>query len=109
MVAVKPGFIRGTRGVISWAPAYEGEMDILHVCSDDPAFAGSPRRSQAFELEPVKGYSGTMGLQYVRGFVDAILNNKAPYISGEDGVAALKIVEGVYKSAAGKRWVEIKP
>lgn len=101
--------IRGTRGVISWAPAYEGEKDILHVCSDDPAFAGSPRRSQAFELEPVKGYSGTMGLQYVRGFVDAILNNKAPYISGEDGVAALKIVEGVYKSAAGKRWVEIKP
>jgi predicted dehydrogenase len=100
--------IRGTRGVISWAPAYEGQKDVLHVCSDDPAFAGAPRRSQEFELEAVKGYSGTMGYQYVRGFADAILDKKAPFISGEDGVAALKIVEAVYRSAAHKRWVEVK-
>ncbi len=100
--------IRGTRGVISWAPAYEGQKDVLHVCSDDPAFAGAPRRSQEFELEPVKGYSGTMGYQYVRGFADSILNNKTPVITGEDGIAALKIVEAVYRSAAQKRWVEVK-
>ncbi len=100
--------IRGTRGVISWAPAYEGQKDVLQVCSDDPAFAGAPRRSQEFELETVKGYSGTMGYRYVRGFADSILTKQAPFISGEDGVAALNVVEAVYRSAAQKRWVEVK-
>jgi predicted dehydrogenase len=100
--------LRGTRGVISWSPAYEGEKDVLVICSDDSSYAGAPRRRQEFELEPVKGYSGTMGLQYVRGFADAILKNKAPFISGEDGVAALRVVEAVYRSAARKRWVEVR-
>lgn len=100
--------IRGTRGVLSWAPAYEGQKDVLVLCSDDPSFAGAPRRSQEFELDPVKGYSGTMGLQYVRGFAESILNNQAPFITGEDGVAALQVVEAVYKSAERKRWVEVR-
>jgi predicted dehydrogenase len=100
--------IRGTRGVLSWAPAYEGQKDVLVICSDDPAFAGAPRRAQEFELEAVKGYSGTMGLQYVRGFADSILNNRKPYITGEDGVAALRVVEAVYKAADRNRWVELK-
>ncbi len=100
--------IRGTRGVISWAPAYEGQKDVLAVCSDDPAYAGAPRRSQDFELEAVKGYSGTMGLQYVKGFADSVINDRAPFISGNDGVAALRVVEGVYRAAERNRWVKVK-
>ncbi len=100
--------IRGTRGVLSWSPAYEGQKDVLTICSDDPAFAGAPRRSQEFELEAVKGYSGTMGLQYVRGFAESILGNTTPFITGEDGVAALRVVEAVYQAAERKRWVEVK-
>jgi predicted dehydrogenase len=100
--------LRGTRGTVSWAPAYEGEKDILNICSDDPAFGGSPRRSQAFELERTPGYSGFMGREYVRAFADAILTNKTPPITGEDGVAALRVVEAVYRSAKAKRWVEVQ-
>lgn len=100
--------LRGTKGVISWAPAYEGQKDVLFVCSDAPAFTGSPRRSQEFELEPVKGYSGYMGREYVRAFVEAIRNNTTPPITGEDGVAALKVVEAVYTSASEKRWLEVR-
>jgi predicted dehydrogenase len=99
--------VRGSAGVISWEPAYEGEKDVLRVCSDDPRFSGSPRRSQEFTLDPVPGYSGYMGLEYVRAFADSILKDTTPPVTGQDGVAALKVVEAIYRSAAEKRWVEV--
>lgn len=100
--------VRGTKGVLSWAPAFEGEKDVLNVCSDAPAYAGSPLRSQEFELAPVPGYGGYMGYEYIQGFADAILKGDNPAITGEDAVAALKVVEAVYKSATEKRWVKVR-
>ncbi len=100
--------LRGTRGVLSWSPAYEGQKDVLHICSDDPALSGSPLRSEDFNLEAVKGYSGYMGREYVRAFADAVRHGGEPPITGEDGVAALRVVEAVYQAAAEKRWVAVK-
>ena len=100
--------LRGTRGVLSWAPAYEGQKDVLQICSDDPALSGSPVRSLEFNLEGVKGYSGYMGREYVRAFVDAVRTGGEPPVTGEDGVAALRVVEAVYQAAAEKRWVAVK-
>jgi predicted dehydrogenase len=99
---------RGTRGVISWAPAYEGQRDELVIVSDDPSFAGSPRRTVAFELQPTPGYSGYMGLEYVRAFARCVREGGRPPVTGEDGVEALRVVEAVYAAAARRRWVEIK-
>jgi len=101
--------VRGTQGAMSWAPAYEGQKDELFICSDHESFAGSPRRTLSFELAPVKGYSGVMGLHYVHDFADAVLHDRQPRIRGEDGVAALKVVEAVYRSAQEKRWVDVRP
>ena len=100
--------VRGTRGVLSWAPAFEGENDVLHICSDAPEFAGSPVRTQEFQLAPTPGYAGFMGLEYVKGFAETIRKNGKPAITGEDAVAALKVVEATYKSAAAKRWVTVR-
>ena len=100
--------LRGTRGVISWAPAFEGQKDVIFVCSDDPRFAGAPRRNQEFELEPVKGYGGIMGREYLRAFADAVVKDTEPPITGEDGVAALNVVEAVYQSDAKRRWIDLK-
>ena len=100
--------VRGTKGVLSWAPAFEGEDDVLNICSDAPEFAGSPMRIQEFKLEPIAGYGGFMGLEYVRLFADTVLNGGTPPITGEDAVAALKVVEAVYKSASEKRWVRVR-
>jgi len=99
--------LRGTRGAIAWAPAFEGEQDVLHVCSDHPDFAAAPRRQLHFELETVPGYCGAMGLAYVRDLVDAIRAGRAPAVTGRDGVEALKVVEAVYRSANEKRTVTI--
>ena len=100
--------VRGTRGAISWAPAYEGEQDSIFLCSDHPDYCAAPRRYLNFELGAVKGYSGIMGLDYVRGFADAIRLGAAPAISGEDGVAALRVVEAIYRSDARLRWERVR-
>lgn len=97
--------IRGTKGVVSWSPAYEGAKDVLFVCSDDESVGGV--KEQEFELEPTPGYSGYMGREYVRLFAEAIQEDKEPPITGEDGVAALRVVEAIYASAAEGRWVDV--
>jgi predicted dehydrogenase len=99
--------VRGTQGVVQWSPAYEGQKDALIICSDHPAFSGSPRVVREYELQPAPGYSGYMGVAYVKNFVDAILNQTPVTISGEDGVAALKVVEAIYRADAAKKWVSL--
>ncbi len=99
--------IRGTRGVISWAPAYEGQHDQLFICSDHASFRGSPRVHRKYEVQVTPGYAGYMGLAYVKGFVDAVRHRSNPVISGEDGVAALDVVEAIYRADAASRWVPV--
>jgi predicted dehydrogenase len=99
--------VRGTRGVLSWSPAYEGAKDIVFVCTDHPDFAATPCRELSFELKKVAGYSGVMGWEMVNDLVTAILNGTPPAIPGEEGVAALRVVEAVYRSAAAKKWVAV--
>jgi len=100
--------VRGTKGTLSWAPAFEGEKDVLHICSDAPEYSGSPLRSVEFELTPVRGYAGCMGFDYIEGFAQAILKGGKPEISGQDAIAALKVVEAVYRSADENRWVKVR-
>lgn len=97
--------LRGTRGVVSWAPAYEGQKDVLFVCTDG-AGGTEPVRRPEFALEPVKGYSGYMGREYLKGFVAAVRGGGEPPITGEDGVEALRVVETIYRAVAEQQWVE---
>jgi predicted dehydrogenase len=100
--------VRGTTGAISWSPAYEGEKDVLFVCSDHSDFAGAPRREFSFELEPVGGYSGFMGLEYVRNFAEAVQLDREPTVTGRDGLRALEVVEAIYESASNKCWTPVQ-
>jgi predicted dehydrogenase len=100
--------IRGTRGVLSWAPAYEGQKDELFICSDHASFRGSPRVHREYELQSTPGYSGYMGQAYVQAFIHAVQHRSTPPITGEDGVAALRVVEAIYRADARKRWVDVE-
>ena len=70
--------IKGTRGVLSYSPRYEGEQgsgsagqtDILELYSDSEKLSGSSARKFVFDLDKVSGYSGYMGKAYVDEFVD---------------------------------------
>ena len=100
--------IRGTSGVVSWSPAWGDEADELLVCSDAEAYRDAPLRRIAFQSENVDGYGGVMGLAFLRDFVRAIVENRPPAISPEDGIQALNVVEAIYRAAETKEVVNVK-
>ena len=100
--------VRGTQGAIMWSPAFEGQKDSLFVCSDHPSFSGIPRVTREFELQPTPGYVGFMGREYVRVFAEAVRGRAGLPVTGADGVAALKVVEAIYRSDAERRWMAVE-
>ena len=100
--------VRGTLGAISWAPAYEGEKDVLFVCSDHPALS---RRAAPPPGVRAAADEGLLRLSWAattcEAFVEAIRRERRRRVTGEDGVAALRVVEAVYRAAAQKRWVKV--
>lgn len=105
--------IRGTAGVLSYCPRYEGEQggaantDILELYSSSPQLAGSAARQYRFQLDPVAGYSGYMGRAYVERFLDAIRQDRTPDITAEAAVSVLQTVDAIYESADKKQWIEV--
>jgi predicted dehydrogenase len=107
--------IKGTKGVISYCPKYEGEagsgaaaqVDTLEVYSDSEKIAGAAARKLSFQLDKVRGYSGYMGKAYLDGFVEAIMKNKQPFITGDEAVSVLNVVEAIYKSDKDNKWIKV--
>jgi predicted dehydrogenase len=99
--------LRGTGGVLSWSPSFEGVRETLFVCSDAGEFASSPRRHIDFELQPHPGYTGILGVQFLSDLVQAIRNKTVPVITGEDGLRALEVVEAIYQSAESRKAVKL--
>ncbi len=95
--------LRGTKGVLSWSPSFEGTKERLFVCSDA---SGEPR-SVEFDLPQHPGYAGIMGQRFVAGLVQSIRNGSPPSITGHDGLKALEVVEAIYRSAETGRSVRL--
>lgn len=101
--------LRGTAGMVSYSPVYQGEqasgtaaqIEILELC------CGHEARQLRFEIAPVAGYSGWIGRAYVEGFMDAILEDRAPDIGAGDILAVLRMVEAADESAETGRWVKV--
>lgn len=91
--------IRGTKGVISWTPAFEGERDELFICSDYDSFKAAPLQHRVYEIQPVEGYSGVMGFDYLKDVADTIFKQRSAPITGAEGAYILKVVEAIYQSA----------
>jgi predicted dehydrogenase len=91
--------LRGTGGVLSWSPSFEGVKERLFVCSDAGEFSSAPRRHIDFELQSHPGYTGILGVEFLTDLARAIRDRSAPVITGEDGLRALEVVEAVYRSA----------
>jgi UDP-N-acetyl-2-amino-2-deoxyglucuronate dehydrogenase len=97
--------MRGTAGVLSWSPSFEGLRERLFVCSDAPSFANDGSRQVDFELEPQPGYAGASTVQFLSDLADAIRTGTRAAITGEDGLRALQVVEAIYESAGNGRAV----
>lgn len=85
----------GTEGILALDPAYEYATAIQHHLT-----AGGKTKTRKFE----KRDQFAAELVY---FSDCVLNNKEPEPSGLEGLADVRIVEAVYRSARTRRTVEL--
>jgi predicted dehydrogenase len=99
--------LRGTKGVLSWSPSFEGTRERLFVCSDARQFASAPRREIDFELQPHAGYTGILAVNFLSDLADSIRQHTPPPITGEDGLRALQVVEAIYRSAESGQVVRL--
>jgi len=99
--------LRGTAGVLSWSPSFEGVKERLFVCSDTGEYSQSDRQHLDFELPSQPGYAGVMGLRFLADLVESIRAGKPPAISGYDGLRALEVAEAIYHSASSGRSVKL--
>jgi UDP-N-acetyl-2-amino-2-deoxyglucuronate dehydrogenase len=107
--------IKGTKGVLSYAPGYEGEAgsggaaqnDVLEIYSDSEKLAGSAARKMSFRLDPTAGYSGYMGKAYIEGFVDSIIRDREPFITIAEAIDVLDVVDAIYRSDEQGGWIKI--
>ncbi|MHB9131531.1 MAG: Gfo/Idh/MocA family protein [Armatimonadota bacterium] len=99
--------LRGTGGVLSWSPSFEGVRETLFVCSDGGEYSSSPRRHVDFELTSLPGYCGVMGVEFLRDVVKSITEKAPVTITGEDGIRALEVVEAIYRSVETGRTVQV--
>jgi predicted dehydrogenase len=108
--------IKGTRGVLSYAPRYEGEQasgttaqtDVLELYSDSEKLAGASARKYVYTLDTVSGYSGYMGMAYVNDFTDAVLKDREPTITVDQAIRVLQVVHAVYQSDRSRSWVTVE-
>ena len=107
--------VKGSKGVLSYCPKYEGEQaggavqtDVLEIYSDSEKMAGAAARQYSFQLDKVPGYSGYMGQAYVDDFVNAIFQGQEPFIGVDEALDVLKVVEAIYQSDRDKKWIEVK-
>lgn len=107
--------IKGTNGVLSYSPRYEGEQasgnsgqtDVLELYSDSEKLAGASARKFVFELDRVSGYSGYMGKAYLDGFVRSIAEDTEPFITVGQAMNVLRVVEAIYESDRSRGWVNV--
>lgn len=99
--------LRGTCGILSWSPSFEGVHEDLFVCADSGEFAASGGCHLGMDLPRQPGYAGVAGLEFLRDLAQAICEKSAPAITGEDGLRALEVVEAVYQSAETGRAVSV--
>lgn len=107
--------IKGTEGVLSYSPRYEGEQgsssagqtDVLELYSDSQKVSGSSARKFVFELDRVSGYSGYMGKAYLDDFVDSVLKEREPFITIDQAIEILRVVDAINRSDESGTWVKV--
>jgi predicted dehydrogenase len=94
--------LRGTKGAVSWSPAYGSYEETLCLCSEQTGY-----KEEKIILEEKPGYGGITGIEFINDFCDSILEKKSVVIPPEDAVKVLKVVEGIYESDKSGKSIKI--
>jgi predicted dehydrogenase len=88
--------ITGTRGSVTLDPAYEYAEGLSYKLK-----SGERERNKKF----AKSDQFAAELLY---FSDCVLNDRSPEPSGEEGLADVRVIEGMLRSTKSGRWVSVR-
>ncbi len=96
--------LRGTLGSVSWAPAWEGTQDELHLVSEHFSMNNDKCRRIRILSKDLPGYGGQMGWAWLRDFAVSVREGHKPQVSVDDMLAAVRAADAFYRSVkSGKR------
>lgn len=102
--------IHGSGGRAAWSgsdtPADRDRLE-LDSYTDWPV---APRRTIDYDYDDAPGYGGTIGLDYMRNFLDTVEGRDAdPELNAtiHDSLAVLRVLDAVYESAETDDWVAL--
>jgi predicted dehydrogenase len=90
--------MRGTKGDIAWAPAWECLTDTALLVSEtetDPAL--KQQRVEATSRD-IPGYCGEMAWRWLADFAQAVVDDRDPIVMPADILAAIEVVDAYYRS-----------
>ncbi|WP_254534004.1 Gfo/Idh/MocA family protein [Natrinema gelatinilyticum] len=104
--------IYGDEGRCSWDPlgrtfGFDGETR-LELEDGGDEWPSTPTRTIVHEYDPVPGYGGSWGREYVRRFLAAREGNGAPPADLSDALTVLQILDAAYESAEAGEWVRVE-
>lgn len=101
----------GSQGRATWAwnetPA---DRDILEVENYSDRWSVAPTRKLEFEYDGTPGYGGSIGLEYMRNFLESISGQNAdPELNAtiRDSYLTLQTLDAMYESAERDEWVAV--
>jgi predicted dehydrogenase len=90
--------LRGRRGDIQWAPAWEGLRDeVLIVGEDRPGGKAVSTRIEVIS-KSIPGYCGQMAWAWLSDFASAVNEDRPPIVSPDDILAAVQVADAFYRS-----------
>lgn len=104
--------ITGTDGRAAWDPMgdYFGFDDetTVEFESTRAEYASTPRRYITYEYDPMPGYGGGYGLDFMEQFLEARVSTDVAVPAGlEDALQVLRVLDAVYESADAGTWVDV--
>jgi predicted dehydrogenase len=104
--------IHGSDGRAVWSGSdTPANKDVLEMESYSDNWPVAPRRTIEFDYDDAPGYGGTVGLNYMRNFLEQVNNsNPDPELNATifDSFRVLQFLDAAYESAQSDEWVTLE-
>jgi len=99
--------VRGTRGSISWSPAWKGVHDTVQIVGSGNADESC--RVVEITSEDIPGYGGEMGWSWLDRFAAAMRGECEPDVTLRDMRSAVHVADAFYRSCESGRREAVAP
>ncbi|WP_255171485.1 Gfo/Idh/MocA family protein [Natrononativus amylolyticus] len=105
--------ITGMDGRATWDPmgdyfGFEDETTVEFESTSDE-YASTPRRFLTYDYEPVPGYGGGFGYDFMAQFLEARVNDDVDVPADlRDALEVVRVLDAIYESAKAEGWVAVE-